>query len=326
MSLLQRMIIKRSGILRRFAPLLGAWVLILALGLASTAAAAPGKSYPDVIPLPDGFRPEGIAVGHGHTFFVGSIPTGAIFRGDLRSGEGQVLVPTQEGRAAIGLDVDERTNYVYAAGGPTGKLFVYDGDSGANVASFTLTKQSTFVNDVIVTRSAAYLTDSFRPFLYKVPLSAGGELPDASAVEEIELGGDFAFIPGAFNANGIDATPNGKWLVVVNSTVGALYLVDPDTGVADQIDLGGEVVTAGDGILLDGKTLYVVRNQLNQIAVVELAPDLSWGEIVRTITDPDFRVPTTIDEFGSHLYAVNARFGVQNPNTAEYEVVRVPKH
>ena len=71
-----------------------------ALAVAITAAAAP---FPDVIALPDGFQPEGIAVGPGDDFYVGSIPTGAIYRGHLRTGPGTVLVPPQPGRMAAWL-------------------------------------------------------------------------------------------------------------------------------------------------------------------------------------------------------------------------------
>ena len=73
-------------------------------------------------------------------------------------------------------------------------------------------------------------------------------------------------------------------------------------------------------------TLYVVRNRLNQIAVIDLAPDLTSGQLVSTITDPAFRVPTTIAEFGCSLYAVNARFGVPDPGSADYDIVQVSKH
>jgi hypothetical protein len=69
----------------------------------------------------------------------------------------------------------------------------------------------------------------------------------------------------------------------------------------------------------------VVRNQLNQIAVVRLTNDLSAGEVVGTITDPAFRVPTTITEHGSSLYAVNARFDTAPTPDVEYEIVRVRK-
>jgi len=34
--------------------------------------------------------------------------------------------------------------------------------------------------------------------------------------------------------------------------------VDPDTGEASAIDLGGDAVPNGDGLLLRGHTLYVV--------------------------------------------------------------------
>lgn len=132
-----------------------------------------------------------------------------------------------------------------------------------------------FVNDVIVTRQAAYFADSSSPVLYRVELGPGGKLRGQDAVETIPLSGEFEFVPGEFNANGIEATSDGKWLIVVNSTRGKLYGVDPDTGEATEIDLGGKSVTNGDGILLQGKTLYVVRNQLNQIAEIQLSPILA---------------------------------------------------
>ena len=303
---------------------LAAFLLIL-LSVALIAA-APAQAFPEVIPLPDGFQPEGIAVGTGSTFYVGSIPTGAIYRGDLRTGEGEVLVPAQPGRAAIGLKYDERTGLLFVAGGPTGYAYIYDGQIGANVAEIQLTTATSFINDVVITRDAAYFTNSSQPILYRVPLENNGELPATPTVEEIPLSGDYQFVPNAFNANGIAATPNGKTLIIVNSADGALYNVDPATGVATRIDLGGAAVPNGDGILLQGKTLYVVQNRLNQIAVVELNPQLTEGTITETITSPNFRVPTTIARFGNALYAVNARFGTPPTPDTEYEVVRVPRN
>jgi sugar lactone lactonase YvrE len=289
-------------------------------------AAAPVKAFPEVIPLPNGFQPEGIASGKGTTFYVGSIPTGAIYQGDLRTGEGEVLVPAQEGRAAIGLKYDERTGLLFVAGGPTGFAYIYNGETGANVAEIQLTTGDAFINDVVITRDAAYFTNSRQPVLYRVPLENNGELPETPTVEEIPLTGDYQFIPNAFNANGIAASPNGKTLIIVNSADGALYNVDPNTGVATRIDLGGASVPNGDGILLQGKTLYVVQNRLNQIAVVRLNSDFTEGTIVDTITSPLFRVPTTIARFGDALYAVNARFGTPPTPDTEYEVVRVPRN
>jgi sugar lactone lactonase YvrE len=300
-------------------------ILLIVLGIGMIAA-APAQVFPDVLPLPPGFQPEGIAVGKGTTFYVGSIPTGAIYRGDLRTGEGDLLVQPQTGRSAIGLDYDDRTGYLFAAGGATGKAYVYEGETGAEIAVIQLTTGPSFINDVVVTRDAAYFTNSRLPIIYRVPLENNGELPSPIVVEEIELTGDYLFNPAptAFNANGIAATPNGKTLIIVNSTEGALYNVDPETGVATRIDLGGDSVPNGDGILLQGKTLYVVQNRLNQIAVVELSPDLTAGEVVEIVTSPLFRVPTTIARFGASLYAVNARFGTPPTPDTQYEVVRVP--
>jgi hypothetical protein len=161
---------------------------------------------------------------------------------------------------------------------------------------------------------------SFRPFLYRVAIAPNGRLGGATAVP---LTGDIVYGMG-FNVNGIDATPNGRTLVIVQSNTGKLFKVNRD-GVTDEIDLGGATVTAGDGILLDGKRLYVVRNTFNLIAVIRLRPNLSSGRIVREITHPQFDVPTTIDEFGHHLYAVNARFTTPPEPDTEYWVTRVRK-
>lgn len=301
-------------------PLFTLLVVVLSLITMGSAAAV---AFPDVIPLPDGFRPEGIAVGKGTTFYVGSIPTGAIYRGDLRTGDGALLVQPQ-GRAAIGLKYDDRTGYLFVAGGPTGFVFIYNGETGANVAAIQLTTDQSFINDVVITKDAAYFTNSSQPFIYKVPLENNGELSTPHTSVAIPLSGDYQQVPG-FNANGIAATSNGKALIIVNSAVGALYQVDPETGIATQIDLEGGNVESGDGILLQGKTLYVVQNFLNQIAVVELSPDLSSGAIVEIITDSDFDVPTTIAKFGNSLYAVNARFSTPPTPDTTYTVVRVPR-
>jgi sugar lactone lactonase YvrE len=300
-------------------------LLLLALGGPLGRSALAAKAFPGEISLPDGFRPEGIVVGHGTTIFAGSLADGAIYAADLRTGEGEVLVTPPSGRIAVGLDFDERTNYVYVAGGPTGQAYVYDGGTGAEAGVFQLTTATpTFINDAIVTADAVYFTDSSQPALYRIPLLAGGGLPEPSAVQEIPLGGEYSFIPGQFNANGIEASPDGRWLIVVNSTTGTLYRVDPASGEATAIDLGPDTVPNGDGILLRGMTLYVVQNFFNQVAVVELSDDVTSGEIVDHFTDPAFDIPTTIARLGSALYVVNARFTTPPTPDTEYSIVKLP--
>jgi hypothetical protein len=275
------------------------------------------KQLPEVIQLPSGFQPEGIASGEDSTFYVGSIPTGAVFRGNFVTGTGSVLVPGANGRAAIGVKFDSRHDRLFVAGGPTGKAFVYDADTGKDVATLELATGATFVNDVVVTKRAAWFTDSFNPVLYRVPIGKNGSLGD---VERVPLTGDIVYQAG-FNANGIEAARHV--LVIVQTNTGKLFTVDPGTGATHEIDLGGGDVANGDGLLLRHKTLFVVQNVLNRIAVVKLERGLRSGEITRYLTDSDLDVPATIAEFARRLWAVNARFGVASPETAAYQVVQV---
>ena len=293
-------------------------VLVAASVLAVPVALAKG-SFPATIPLPNGWQPEGIAVGNGKTFYAGSRATGAVYSGDLRTGKGAVLVQGAAGRAATGLKFDRGRLFVSGAG--TGKAFVYDAKTGALIREYQLvTPPGTFINDVAVTNDAAYFTDSNRAVIFKLPLGNDGTLPAAAL--SLALTGDFQLIPG-FNLNGIVASPDGKTLIAVQSNTGKLFTIDPNTGATHLIDLGGATLLNGDGLLLHGKTLYVVQNTNNRIAVVALAPDLGSGTVTGAITSPSFDVPTTVAMFGSRLYAVNARFTTPPTPTTTYSVVQV---
>jgi sugar lactone lactonase YvrE len=294
-------------------------LLLTTLACLAVPAALAKGSFPETIPLPNGFAPEGIAVGKGDTFYVGSIPTGAVYAGSLRTGMGNVLVPGATGHAATGLEYNH--GRLWVSGAATGKAFVYSAQTGALLNELQLATSAgpTFINDVVVTGRAAYFTDSNRPVIYKVSKSLTG-LP--GAVTPITLTGDYQQVAG-FNLNGIDATPSGRTLLTVQSATGKLFTIDPKTGATKLIDLGGATLPNGDGILLHGRTLYVVQNQLDKIAVVTLNPSLTTGVVTREITDSDFDVPTTIDRFGKWLYAVNARFGRASGPDATYQVVQV---
>jgi hypothetical protein len=268
-------------------------------------------NYPVLILLPDGFEPEGIESGKGSDFFVGSLTSGAIYKGDFRTGEGAILVPGGSGRISVGLSFDERSNYLFVAGGETGVGYVYHSVSGALLATYNF--GGIMINDVVVTKDAAYFTESYGAVIYKVPLGPGGSLPSASEVEAIPLGGEYEFIPNAtspfgINNNGIEATPNGKTLFINNMANGILYKVDAETGIAVEVDLGGALFPFGDGLYLRGHTLYFVQNITNQVVVIRLDPDLDSGTIVNVISDDNFAVPATITGFGSSVYVVNARF------------------
>jgi sugar lactone lactonase YvrE len=286
------------------------------------AGLAAGQRGPSTLRLPNGFQPEGISIS-GRSFYVGSIPTGAVYRGSLLTGRGALVVRGGAGRAAIGVEVDR--GRIFVAGGETGRALVYDAGNGRMLASYQFVAEgSGFVNDVVLTRRAAWFTDSRNAFLYQLPLRADGRPPAATGFRKVPLTGAIRYVSG-FNVNGIDAAADGRTLVIVQSNTGRLFTVAPASGVARAITLRGGTVANGDGILLSGSTLYVVRNQDNAVAVVRLSRDLRRGTIVRQITDRRLDVPTTIDESGRFLYAVNARFGTSPTPTTRYDVVRVPK-
>jgi DNA-binding beta-propeller fold protein YncE len=247
--------------------------------------------------------------------------TGAVYRGNLRTGAGAILVPGGSGRTATGIELDSQ-NRLWVAGAGTGDGYVFNAKTGSPIHTYGFASGDTFVNDVVVTKDAAYFTESRKALLYKVPIGPGGAL---GTFATLTLGSPFVLGAG-FNLNGIDATRNGKTLIAVQSNNGKLFRINAASGAVREITLaGGESVPNGDGILLTGKTLYVVQNTDNRVAVIALAPNFASGRVATRLSDPDFRVPTTIDDHGRRLYAVNAKFGVASPGTAPYEVVQLAK-
>jgi len=306
-------------------------VLAVPAGVAgASAASAPGQpgvghgAFPTTIPLPDGFAPEGIAIGtrgRPHAWF-GSLVDGSIYRANLATGRGKI-VSEGPGTPSVGLKVDQRGR-LFVAGGPAGDARVVDAASGRVLASYALATGGSFVNDVVLTPDAAWFTDSFNPVLYKLPLDGPGRLPEQAQVETLPLTGDLVFSEG-FNVNGIERTPDGTGLIVDQTNTGLLFRVDPATGATTAIDLGGTRLPAGDGVLLSGTTLFVVQNQLNQVAVVELNRAGTGGTVGTPITDPRFDTPTTVAEHRGRLYLPNARFAVEPTPTTPYDAVAVPR-
>lgn len=288
-------------------------------------AARPRGTWPRVIPLPDGFRPEGIAIGGGPYAYLGSLGDGSIYRADLRTGWGRV-VSAGPGTPSVGLELDGRGRLFVAGRGEGAR--VVDVRTGAVLASYTFTTEApTFANDVYLTPRAAWFTDSYRPALYALPLGRRGELPDAAGIVRITLRGDWSQAPGeVVNANGITRTPDGRALLVVQPGAGGLHRVDPATGVTRLVDLGAAApLTNGDGLLLLGRTLYVVQNRQNAIDVFRLAPDGRSGVFRERLTDPAFDVPTTAAAYRDRLYLPNARFTTTPTPETAYTLVAVER-
>jgi sugar lactone lactonase YvrE len=302
-------------------------VLVMVLAVSGVLTAAPALAhgtdfFPKEIKLPNGFQPEGISTGRGTSFYVGSLLDGAIYRGDLRTGEGAILVDGVPGTFAAGTEVDSR-NRLFVAGGFDSTARIYNAQSGDLIANYVFvaphSDRPALVNDVVVTRDAAYFTDSSNLYLYVVPLDRQGR---PGEYRPLEITGDMEYKDG-FNSNGIEASPDGRTLLVVQSNAAKLYSIDAKTGESKQVDLGGEALTDGDGLLRRGNVLYVVQNLSNQITAFRLNRSYTKGTLINTIKDPKFDVPTTAAAFGPFLYAVNARFSTPPTPDTPYNVIRV---
>jgi hypothetical protein len=302
----------------------------LTLGLLAAPASAE-KALTD-IQLPNGFSPEGIAIDEG-VAYTGSLVDGSILQVHLPDGEVEEFAPSPgPDKRAIGMDVD-RFDRLWVAGG--GESFfpgvapsfrVYDTDTGELVADVEVPGE--FLNDVFVTKEAAWFTDSFAPQLFKVPIAKDGEI---GTPERIELGGDW--VPNQeVDANGIVAAGGGKLIVAqtvaADGTSGALYLVDADAeGVADaqRIELSGPLPVGADGLVLIDRKLFVVTPE--SVVKIRLDRSLTTGTVITTL-DVGAEWATTAKKYRSSLYVVDGNFGenfanIGNPD-AEFKIVKVP--
>lgn len=292
----------------------------LALTMASLGGAA-AMPFPDVITLPGATSAEGIATGIGSTFYAGDAFRGDIYRGDLRSGEASLFIHAPAGRMALGMKVDVPDSLLFVAGAFTGQAYVYDLRSGADVAVLQLANPATgpIINDVVVANGAAWFTDSAHPTLYRVPI---GRDRSIGAARALAVAGPAAHLSGAFNLNGIAATPDGATLLVSHTGDGTIYTVNETTGASAPI--AGANLPNVDGILLEAGRLWAVQNFSDQVTELRVAPDLSSATVIRVITDPAFEVPTAIARDGDRLAVVNAKFDTGFPPTAaSYDVVLV---
>jgi sugar lactone lactonase YvrE len=288
---------------------------------ATSASAIDGASRAvDTIALPAGFAPEGVTIGTRPVAYFGNRVSGEIFRASLVTGQGAIISPAV-GTGSIGLKIDPRGR-LFVCGGAAGTARVISAVSGVMLANYSLVTGATFVNDVVLTPAGPWFTDSVNPTLYHLPLSRRGGLPGPGGVVRLPITGDLVYTTG-FNANGIVRTPDGEGLIIVQSNTGMLFRADTVTGVTRRVDIGAELVTNGDGLLLLGRTLYVVRNQNNEVVVVALNRAGTRGTVTGRLTDPRFDTPTTVAALGNRLYLPNARFNTTPTPTTPYSAVAI---
>lgn len=283
-------------------------------------AAAQTVAKATTIVLPGATSAEGIAKGEGSTFYAGDLFLGDIYRGDVEEGDAELFIDAPDSRQAVGMAADTKHDLLFVAGGFTGQAYVYDTDTGDTVASYQFGDAATsLINDVALTRKGAWFTDTFQARLYFVPIDPYGDLGEFTT---LPLSGPAADAADEFNLNGIQATADGKTLIVAHTGNGELYTVNPADGSSALI--AGVSVPNVDGIVLDGRRLWAVQNFSNQVSRIKLSHDLTSGEVKKIITSDLFQVPATAALFGDTLAVVNAKFDTGFPPTAdEYEVVLV---
>ena len=299
-------------------------IAVVAFTVPILSASAGEKPFPKIVPVLDGSYHEGFAIGKGSTGYSGS-PDGSVYKVNLRSGQGEVLVPPvvpfdPDGDCyTLGMRVDPRSNNLFVAGCFHGTALVYDADTGDEVKKYQLGPQyDSLINDIAITQNAVYFTDFFAPIIYSLPLSKNGRIPNAEdAATAIPLSEDFVVgdnYYGAF-ANGIVATPDGKTLIVGNSGTSKIFRVNPTTGQADEIIVEPPLVGFLDGIVLHEGVLYIVTPDgtfacpsEDRIQVVVLDEDMLTGTQMGIITDPAMDGIASGAIFGESLYVNNARY------------------
>jgi sugar lactone lactonase YvrE len=258
--------------------------------------------------------PEGIAYDERTGLvFVSSTTDGTIFRG--RSSDETLttfLAGGTDGRTtAIGLEVDDE-GHLFVAGGATGQVWVYDEITGALLARLSVGGSSpTFLNDIAVDRDGiGYVTDSQRPIIYRVvPNDAGGYTIEPWLTL---TGTPLVYLPG-FNLNGIVVSSNDKYLFTIQSNTGKIFRIEIATKEVLQVDVGGALFPNGDGLWLQGNSLYVLQNQQETISEIRLQGNHARGTLVSQTTDPSFMFPTSLVGARGRLLVVNSQFDKRAP-------------
>lgn len=273
--------------------------------------------------------PEGIAVDtRSGEAYVGSTSNGDIFRIAQGAQKGELFqtggAPGREG--AFGMKLDEQRR-LWVAGGPNGTVAVVDIASASTLAVYKApTDTPSFLNDLVVNRDGyVYVTDSFRPVIYRVRSAAASVAPTLEPWLDLSAT-PIRYVPNQVNLNGIVASPDGRWLLAIQMATGQLWRIDTQSRAVTQVRIEGGELKNGDGLVLAGPNeLFVIRNMQNELARVKLAPDWGSGRIVHKLTDVRLRFPTTAAAVPTGLMVVNGQLDKQKkpPALLPFDVVTV---
>lgn len=254
----------------------------------------------------DTLFPEGIVYNSNTgNFYTGSVTNGDILQVNVQSGETKLLASgvAHNRKAATGMKIDQM-NRLWICGGADNKIQVIDLD-GKLIKSWDTNALfgSGFINDCIIDNTHIYFTDSRVRKIYRTSVteSQPGNLEEWLTFIDAQI----MYAATGTNANGIVSTPDNKYLIIVISSSGKLYRIDKTTKAIAEIVLNTPV-TSGDGLYLEGNTLYVSRNATNLIFPVMLNADFSQGTVGSGF-GTNLLFNTTIAKAGNYFLVVNGQ-------------------
>jgi Cu-Zn family superoxide dismutase len=298
-------------------------VVSVLLGVSLTLGAQYKPEPVAVFPLPPDARfPEGIAYSPKRdSFFTANAETGAVFEINRKGDSARVVVPegvlapvgTVTFPVALGMKVDA-ADRLWIAGGRTGRMFVVDVESGRVLKQVTAPSGAgSLINDVVLVDGAAYFTDTRTPTLWRLA-------PEGNRIGDLEPWTTFADTPieydGGNNLNGITVTPDRAALLVVQMDKGLLFLIDLASKGIRKVDTTGIALSGGDGLVMVGDLVYVVRQPAGEIVTLMMQPDPPAAKLVNRFRDPALAWPATALLMDKSLMVVNSQFNTRVTKTA----------
>jgi Cu-Zn family superoxide dismutase len=282
--------------------------------LLGAAQAAMAQDRLTVLPLPEAAAyPEGVAVDPTTgVLYANSANTGVIVRIDPATGATSILGdplnmaearPAMPKSVALGLKSDG-AGRIWVAGARDGSMHVVDIATGRRLARFTTPEGPWLINDVVLTPDAAYFTDSLRPVMWRVSRDA---VADAALEPWLSFEGTALDFGEAPNLNGIAATPDGRFLIVVHAKTGRLFRIATGTREIAAIGTGGAELSSGDGLVLDGQRLFVVRQSAGEVVALNLSADLLTATETKRIKPDELAWPATAAISGNRLIVANSQ-------------------
>lgn len=302
----------REDMMRKFWTATSTASLAFAALLGSTPARA--QSGVTVLPLPDtAAYPEGVAVDPATgAIYTNSANTGVVFRVDPDTGAAARVAdplglgdspPAKPVSVALGLKADGEGR-LWVAGARSGSMHVVDIATGERLARFTTPEGPWLINDVALTPDAAYFTDTLRPVLWRV---ARDSIADAVLEPWLSFEGTALQYGEEPNLNGIVATPDGRYLIVVLMKTGKLFRIDTRTRDIVAIDTGASALDGGDGLALIDQRLFLVRQSAGEVVALDLSADGATAVEAKRIKPAELAWPATIAVRGDRLIVANSQ-------------------